>query len=76
MWLARTEPRRWVRAVGYIAVGAVILQGVLGGLRVTMLKDWIGVPHALLAQAFFALMVFLALTQSRWWQRLGDRPDR
>ena len=72
VWLARTESRRCVRAVGYIAVGAVILQGVLGGLRVTMLKDWIGVPHALLAQAFFALMVFLALTQSRWWQRLGN----
>ena len=74
VWLARAEPRRWVRSVGYIAVGAVILQGLLGGLRVTMLKDWIGVPHALLAQAFFALMVFLALTQSRWWQRLGNGP--
>ncbi len=72
VWLARTEPRRWVRSLGYIAVGAVILQGMLGGLRVTTLKDWIGVPHALLAQAFFALMVFIALTQSRWWQRLGE----
>ncbi len=74
VWLARSEPRRWVRSVGYLAVGAVILQGVLGGLRVTMLKDWIGVPHALLAQAFFALMAFLALTQSRWWSRLGQNP--
>lgn len=72
VWFARAEPRRWVRSLGYIAVGAVILQGVLGGLRVTMLKDWIGVPHALLAQAFFALMVFIALSQSRWWQRLGS----
>lgn len=72
VWFSQAEPRRWVRSLGYIAVGAVILQGVLGGLRVTTLKDWIGVPHALLAQAFFALMAFIALTQSRWWQRLGQ----
>ena len=71
-WFSQADPRRWVRSLGYLAVGAVILQGVLGGLRVTMLKDWIGVPHALLAQAFFALMAFIALTQSRWWQRLGQ----
>ncbi len=70
-WLWRSEPRRWVRNLGYLAVFAVCLQGLFGGLRVTTIKDWIGVPHALLAQAFFALMAFIALTQSRWWQRLG-----
>ncbi len=43
VWFARAEPRRWVRSLGYVAVGAVILQGVLGGLRVTMLRDWIGI---------------------------------
>ncbi len=77
VWLACTESRRWARSLGYLAVVAVVLQGLFGGLRVVLRADWIGVPHALLAQAFFALMVFIALTQSRWWQRLGTsvRPD-
>src|SRR5258707_1612530 len=39
VWLWFLDPRRWVRILGIAAVGAVILQGVLGGLRVTMLKD-------------------------------------
>ncbi len=34
VWLWRSEPRRWVRRLGLIALGAVIAQGVLGGLTV------------------------------------------
>ncbi len=67
-WLWVQEPRRWVRNLGLIAVGAVILQGVLGGLRVTMLKDEIGIFHACLAQAFFGVLVIVALVTSRSWE--------
>lgn len=67
LWLWFSESRRWVRNLGFVAVGAVILQGVLGGLRVTTLKDQIGIFHACLAQAFFGLLVFIALVTSRWW---------
>src|SRR5438477_11916408 len=35
-WLWFADPRRRVRMLGIAAVGGVILQGVLGGLRVTM----------------------------------------
>ena len=42
VWLSVAERRRWVRNLGYAAVGAVILQGVLGGLRVVLVADWIG----------------------------------
>ena len=66
-WVWRAEPRKWVRVLGWAALGAVILQGVLGGLRVTMLKDQIGIFHALLAQAFLGLLVFLALVTSKFW---------
>src|ERR1700755_389714 len=31
IWLARSEKRRWVRTLGWLAVGMVITQGVLGG---------------------------------------------
>lgn len=71
-WFWAKEPRRWVRHLAYLTLFAVIMQGVFGGLRVVLRADWIGVPHALLAQAFFALVAFIALTQSRWWQRLGQ----
>jgi cytochrome c oxidase assembly protein subunit 15 len=67
VWLWLVDPRRWVRVLGVAAVAAVILQGVLGGLRVTMLKDEIGIFHACLAQAFFGLMVVIALVTSRAW---------
>src|SRR5207248_721301 len=71
-WLWRSEPRKWVRNLGVIALGAVVLQGVLGGLRVTMLKDEIGIFHACLAQAFLGLIVVIALVTSKFWRALSD----
>src|SRR5438309_2105396 len=68
VWLWFSESRRWVRMLGVTAVIAVILQGVLGGLRVTMLKEEIGIFHACLAQAFFGLVVIIALVTSRAWR--------
>ncbi|MEP6604338.1 MAG: COX15/CtaA family protein, partial [Spartobacteria bacterium] len=44
--------------------------GVLGGLRVTMLKDEIGIFHACLAQAFLALLVFIAIATTDFWASL------
>jgi cytochrome c oxidase assembly protein subunit 15 len=67
IWLWRAEARKWVRVLGIVALIAVILQGVLGGLRVTMLKDQIGIFHACLAQAFLALLVFIGVVRSRAW---------
>ena len=66
-WIWRAEPRRWVRMLALAAVGAVIFQGILGGIRVTLLKDEIGIFHACLAQAFFGLLVLIALSRSRVW---------
>jgi cytochrome c oxidase assembly protein subunit 15 len=67
IWIWRVDPRRWMRNLGWAALGAVVLQGVLGGLRVTMLKDEIGIFHACLAQAFFGVLVIIALVTSRSW---------
>ena len=71
-WLWRTESRRWVRLLGLTAVGAVILQGVLGGVRVTLLKDEIGIFHACLAQAFLGLLVVIALVTSQTWRQANS----
>src|SRR5256714_648991 len=70
IWIWRVDSRRWMRRLGFAALGAVILQGVLGGLRVTMLKDEIGIFHALLAQAFLGMLIVITLATSRLWQRL------
>ena len=72
IWLWRSEDRQWVRNLGVIAVAAVILQGVLGGLRVTMLKDEIGIFHACLAQAFLGLIVLIALVTTHFWRTLSN----
>src|SRR5437762_4839198 len=71
IWLWRVDPRRWMRRLGFATLGAVILQGVLGGLRVTMLKDEIGIFHALLAQAFLGMLIVILLATSRLWRRLS-----
>jgi cytochrome c oxidase assembly protein subunit 15 len=70
IWLWRSEDRKWVRTLGVIALGLVILQGVLGGLRVTMLKDEIGIFHACLAQGFLGLLVVIALVTTKFWRTL------
>jgi len=72
IWLWCGESRKWVRNLGVIALGAVILQGVLGGLRVTMLKDEIGIFHACLAQGFLGLVVLITVTTSRFWKTLAN----
>jgi heme a synthase len=50
----------------------VILQGILGGLRVTMMKDEIGIFHACVAQAFLGLLVVIALATTNFWQTLAN----
>src|SRR6266699_687490 len=73
VWLWAREDRPWVRNLGAIAVFGVILQGVLGGLRVTMMKDQIGIFHACVAQAFLGLLVFIALVTTQYWRSLANQ---
>jgi len=69
IWLWRKEDRKWVRNLGVAALGAVIAQGVLGGLTVLfLLPTWISTLHATLAQTFFAIVTALALFTSKWWR--------
>jgi cytochrome c oxidase assembly protein subunit 15 len=63
----RSDPRRWVRRLGGLAVLLVIVQGVLGGLRVVWLKLTLAIVHACAAQLFFGLMVSLVVFTSRNW---------
>lgn len=69
VYLYRREPRRWVRRLGLVALGAVIAQGLLGGLTVKlMLPLAVSAAHATLAQVFFCTLVSLSIFTSPGWQ--------
>jgi cytochrome c oxidase assembly protein subunit 15 len=53
-----------LRVLGLVAVGTVVLQGVIGGLRVVLLTDALALVHGPLAQAFFALVAAVAFLTS------------
>ena len=70
VWLWRAEPRAWVRRLGYLALAAVITQGILGGITVLWyLPEPISIAHASLAQIVFCLTTAIALVTSRGWTR-------
>ena len=77
VWIWRVEPRRWVRRLGFVALGAVILQGLLGGLTVLMLlPPPVSIGHAGLAQIFFCIMLTIAVvTSPRWIERAAEPED-
>src|SRR5262245_62938782 len=68
VWLWRAEPRAWVRRLGFVALGAVVTQGLLGGLTVRyLLPDPISIAHASLAQLVFCLTITISLVTSAGW---------
>jgi cytochrome c oxidase assembly protein subunit 15 len=68
IYLQIREPRRWVKRLGWFALGLVIVQGLLGGLTVKLLLPlWVSAAHATLAQLFFLTTVSIAVFTSRSW---------
>jgi cytochrome c oxidase assembly protein subunit 15 len=62
IWLQLREPKRRARILGWCSVGAVIAQGLLGGLTVLfLLPPAISIAHAGLAEIFFCLNVSIAV---------------
>lgn len=78
VWLWRKEPRRWVRVIGYLALGCLCAQSVLGGIRVLQfVPPYSAIAHAALAHGFFCLLVSLAVFTAPSWEdeRPGQRPE-
>jgi cytochrome c oxidase assembly protein subunit 15 len=75
-WLWRAESRRWMKWLGVTALGAVVLQGLLGGLTVLyFLPPSVSTAHAGLAEIFFCLTIAIALFTSPSWTRGDDVVD-
>jgi heme a synthase len=68
LWVWMAERRAWVRYTALAALGLVLVQAVLGGITVLFnLPLALAVAHAMTAQAFFCVMVALAMfTNPRW----------
>jgi cytochrome c oxidase assembly protein subunit 15 len=87
-WIVRTDSRPWLRRLAIFAVGLVLLQAVVGGLRVlldqrhvelvnTSVGRLFAMLHACLAQLFACTLIAIALSCSRFWimraAPVGDR---
>jgi cytochrome c oxidase assembly protein subunit 15 len=80
VFLQRVEPRAWVRRLGWLALVMVVVQGLLGGLRVTggltlstspgdMAPSIVlATVHGVLGQLFLATLVVLAVFTSASWR--------
>jgi cytochrome c oxidase assembly protein subunit 15 len=72
VWLWLKDSRKWIQWLGIAAFLLVIVQGILGGLRVRWQLNWLGVPHGAVAQTFLVLTASIALFTSRWWINSAD----
>ncbi|HEX4822922.1 MAG TPA: COX15/CtaA family protein [Candidatus Polarisedimenticolaceae bacterium] len=70
-----TERRGWVKRLALAALALVVVQGILGGLRVTQTNLYLAVVHGVTAQIFLALLVVIAVVLSRTWRSDRD-PER
>ena len=68
VWTQRVETRKWMKVLGWIALAAVVGQGVLGGITVLFYLPWaVSTAHATLAQTIFCVVTSMALFTSKGW---------
>lgn len=76
VWTWWDDPRSWMRHLGWVALGLVSLQGILGGLRVLWVSIDMAAIHACVAQLFFAVLVAMTLfTTDTWRSGRGALPS-
>lgn len=77
-WLWRREERAWLRQLGGWALAIVIIQGIIGGQRVTLdaiavpgfqmsLGQMLRIPHGILAQVYVCVLIAIAVGCSKAW---------
>ncbi len=68
LWAIMCEPRRWVRVLAIVAFALVIGQAILGGITVLFLIPLpIAMAHTATANAFFCIVVALAIFTNPWF---------
>lgn len=76
VWTWYVEPRRWVRNTALAALGLIVVQAILGGITVLLLLPLpVAVAHAATAQAFFCVIVAIAVfTNPHFSEIPGKQP--
>jgi heme a synthase len=78
-WIWRVDARVWLRRLAWFAVGLVLAQAVVGGLRVLLdpqaIDAWqttvgrlFAMLHAVLAQLFVCTLIAVAVACTRGWR--------
>ena len=78
VWLHLVETRGWLRKLGWWALAIVIVQGIIGGMRVQLdalhfpgfemsFGQMLRIPHGILAQIYVCLLFAIAAGLSRLW---------
>lgn len=74
VWTLFAETRSAVKILTAVALGAVMVQGLLGGLTVRFqLPVWTSSLHGTLGQIFLCLVVAVAYTHSKEWMSVANR---
>jgi len=61
------QERIWLRWMGIVVPIFIALEATLGGLRVVLAEDQIGILHGCLAQLLLVSVSLIGLFTSRWW---------
>ncbi|MCH2114986.1 MAG: cytochrome oxidase assembly protein [Pirellulales bacterium] len=64
----RCESRGWVRQLSLLVLASVVLQAVLGGMRVVLDERVLALIHGCTGPLFFLLCVMMVVVTSRWWK--------
>ncbi len=67
VWFLAADRRPALKMLGVLALVTVIVQGILGGTRVTQNSTRLAAVHGVMGQSFFALMVSLCVLTGRDW---------
>ena len=62
------EERSWLRRLSYFAVGLVLFQALLGGLRVLLVSIDLAKVHGITAQLYLCTLAAIAVGSARWWR--------
>ena len=68
------DSRGWLRGTAVLLLLMVIVQGIMGGLRVTELSVSLAVVHGIFGQMVFVIAVLLAACTTRAWRETGRTP--
>jgi len=75
VWTQVRARRSWVCVFAWAMLGGVILQGILGGIRVTEKSIALAIVHGCVGQLFFCMTVCMILFTSRAWLNIDERNE-